>query len=123
MQLNAQYSRIQSQMLVARESIITLLVKVTPRKHIETTHCSSMVDKNVSSFSMSCLSLPSTDENVVCVTQNQQAYWTSRGIMRSKVSLGTKLSASRLSRFPLTVSYLRYQGSGEPVIIHELMCA
>src|SRR5260370_13826465 len=32
------------------------------------------------------------------------------------------LSASRVSQFPLIVGYLRYRGSGEPVIFHELMC-
>src|SRR5258706_402294 len=54
------------------------------RKHIETTHRSSIVDENRSTLSMSSLSLSFMDENVTCTTQNRQAYCTSRGIVRRR---------------------------------------
>src|SRR5260370_29514044 len=76
------------------ERVAAIASEIASRIHIEMTHRSSMVDENVSSFSMSCLSLPSTDENAACATQNRQAYWTSSGITRSKVFLDTEDTAS-----------------------------
>src|SRR5258708_37766980 len=76
------------------ERAAAIASEIARRIHIETTHRSSIVDENRSSFFMSSSSLLSIDENVTCKAQNRHAYCTSCGIMRRTVSLDTASTSS-----------------------------